>query len=198
MDPDGSGAPVDADARAFDTLYQAHYGDLVALLHALTDDLGDAQDLAQDVFCRAWQRWRVIAGYDDPVAWLRRVAVNLATSRFRRRRTADRHLARQQVEVVPALQPDHVALVAALRTLPVNQRTAVVLHYLVDLPVADVAQELGVPVGTVKAWLSRGRAALASRLDEAGRPGPGAVGPADAGPTGRTSGTVDGGRAATR
>lgn len=167
MDPDGR------DAGAFDALYQAHYRDLVALLHALTGDLGDAQDLAQEVFCRAWQRWRVIAGYDDPVAWLRRVGINLATSRFRRRRTADRHLARERALVVPALQPDHVALVAALRTLPVNQRTAVVLHYLMDLPVADVAQELGVPAGTVKAWLSRGRTALATRLGETGgMPGP--------------------------
>ncbi|MBX6748760.1 MAG: SigE family RNA polymerase sigma factor [Micromonosporaceae bacterium] len=195
MDPDGSGARAQAEARAFDALYQAHYRDLVALLHALTGDLGDAQDLAQDVFCRAWQRWRAIAGYDDPVAWLRRVAVNLATSRFRRRRTADRHLARQQVEVVPALQPDHVALVAALRTLPTNQRTAMVLHYLVDLPVADVAQELGVPVGTVKAWLSRGRTALATQLSEAGATGLDAEDRADADPSGRTAGSVNGGRA---
>lgn len=196
MDRDGSDPPVTADASAFDALYQAYYRDLVALLHALTGDLGDAQDLAQEVFCRAWQRWRVIAGYDDPVAWLRRVGVNLATSRFRRRRTADRHLARERVSVVPALQPDHVALVAALRTLPANQRTAVVLHYLVDLPVANVAHELGVPPGTVKAWLSRGRAALAGRLGETGRTAP--TSRADAGPSGGTPGPVDGEGATTR
>ena len=67
---------------------------------------------------------------------------------------------------VPALSPDHVALVAALRTLPADQRRALVLHHLADLPVAQVAEETGVPVGTVKARLSRGRAALALHLTE--------------------------------
>ena len=150
----------------FDLLYQAHYADVVGALHALTGDLGEAQDLTQEAFCRAWQRWHSIAAYDDPVAWVRRVAVNLANSRWRHLRVADRHLRRERSAVMPALQPDHVALVAALRHLPTQHRTALVLHHMVDLPVAEVAQELGVPVGTVKAWLSRGRAALALRLAE--------------------------------
>ena len=57
-------------------------------------------------------------------------------------------------------------LVAALRTLPVGQRRAVVLYHLVDLPVDQIAAELGVAVGTVKSWLHRGRAALAAQLDD--------------------------------
>jgi RNA polymerase sigma-70 factor (ECF subfamily) len=55
-------------------------------------------------------------------------------------------------------------LVAALRQLPAAQRRAVVLHHIVDLPVTEVADELGVPVGTVKAWLHRGRQTLACLL----------------------------------
>lgn len=66
---------------------------------------------------------------------------------------------------MPATEPDHVALVVALRRLPEAQRRAVVLHHVAGLPVADVAAETGVPVGTVKARLSRGRAALAVLLD---------------------------------
>ena len=150
----------------FDLLYQAHYTDVVATLHALTGDLGEAQDLTQEAFCRAWQRWHSIAAYDNPVAWVRRVAVNLANSRWRHLRVADRHLRRERCAVVPPMQPDHVALVAALRHLPAGHRTALVPHDMVDLPVAEVAQELGVPVGTVKAWLSRGRAALALHLGD--------------------------------
>jgi RNA polymerase sigma-70 factor (ECF subfamily) len=60
----------------------------------------------------------------------------------------------------------HVALVAALRQLPEAQRQALVLHHIADLPVQAVAREVGVPEGTIKARLSRGRAALAALLTE--------------------------------
>lgn len=153
-------------ADDFDELYRAHYGNVVAMAYALTGDLAEAQDLAQEGFCRAWQRWGRVAGYDDPLAWVRRVVANLATSRWRRLMVARRHLRREQPGEVPALGPDHVALVVALRALPETQRRAIVLHHLVDLPVAEVARELGVAVGTVKSWLHRGRAALAAKLTE--------------------------------
>jgi RNA polymerase sigma-70 factor (ECF subfamily) len=159
-----SGSVVKASAAGFDELYQAHYADLVAMLHAFTGDLGEAQDLAQEAFCRAWQRWSALAAYDNPVAWIRRVALNLASSRWRRLRVADRHLRRERLAVVPPLHPDHVALVAALRRLPADQRRALVLHHVMDLPVAEVAHELGVAVGTVKSWLHRGRTAMAAQL----------------------------------
>ena len=60
-----------------------------------------------------------------------------------------------------------LALVEALRTLPIRQRQAIVLHHLVGLPVEEVAQTLRMPAGTVKSLLSRGRRALAARLGEA-------------------------------
>lgn len=152
----------------FDELYQAHYGNVVAMAYALTGDLAEAQDLAQEAFCRAWQRWRRVAGYEDPVAWVRRVVANLSTSRWRRLAAARRYLRKERVDHVPALDSDHVALVAALRTLPETQRQAIVLHHLADLPVSAVAHELGVADGTVKSWLHRGRAALATQLTERG------------------------------
>jgi RNA polymerase sigma-70 factor (ECF subfamily) len=65
----------------------------------------------------------------------------------------------------PAVDESRVALVEALRRLPEQQRQALVLHHLCDLPVRSVALEIGVPEGTVKARLSRGRAALAVLLD---------------------------------
>ena len=62
-----------------------------------------------------------------------------------------------------------MALVAALKQLPEAQRQALVLHHIADLPVHAVAAEVGVPEGTIKARLSRGRAALAALLtDETG------------------------------
>ena len=61
-----------ADRGGLRRLYQARYGDLVAMLHAYLGDLTEAQDLAQESFCRAWQQWEKVAGYEDPMAWLRR------------------------------------------------------------------------------------------------------------------------------
>ena len=159
-----------AGAGEFDQLYHARYLDVVATVHALTGDLPDAQDLAQEAFCRAWQRWSRLRRYEDPAAWVRRVAVNLALSRWRRLRVARRHLLRRDgPDSVPPLEPDHVLLVTALRKLPVQQRHAVVLYHLVDLPVDQIADEMGVAVGTVKSWLHRGRAALAAQLQDTDR-----------------------------
>ena len=73
-----------------------------------------------------------------------------------------------------AADESRVALVAALRRLPEAQRHALVLHHLCDLPVHAVAREIGVPEGTVKARLSRGRAALAALLASNDAPDPGA------------------------
>lgn len=151
--------------REFDELYAAHVGDLTVQLYAYTGNRQDAQDLVQEAFCRALARWPEVTTYDDPVAWVRRVAWNLATSRWRRGRTALAFLRRQRGDVVAGPGPDRVDLVAALGTLPDAQRRAMVLHYLADLPVADIADREGVPVGTVKSWLHRGRVALAARLN---------------------------------
>jgi RNA polymerase sigma-70 factor (ECF subfamily) len=71
---------------------------------------------------------------------------------------------RQRLETTPAPSEDHVALVAGLKHLPETQREALVLFYLADLSIETIAKQLGVPPGTVKARLSRGRTALAAQL----------------------------------
>ena len=68
---------------------------------------------------------------------------------------------------VPAASAEAVALLEALRTLPMRQRQAIVLHHLVDLSVEEVAATLGTRPGTVKSLLARGRRALANRLSDA-------------------------------
>ncbi len=153
-------------ARDFDEFYAAHFRSTTVQIFASFGDMAEAQDIAQEAFCRALARWETIAGYDDPVAWVRVVAWNLATSRWRRVRTALTFARKQRAELVPPPSPDHVALTAALRTLPEKQRRAVVLFYLADLSVAEVALDAGVPTGTVKSWLSRAREALARELSD--------------------------------
>lgn len=155
-------------AHSFDDFYHAHFRSVTTQLCAYTGDLGQAQDLAQEAFTRALARWERLVRYDDPVAWVRRVGWNLARSRWRRLRTARGHLLRQRrVEPeVPGPTPDRVAIDRALAALPTNHRRVVVLHYLADLPVAQIALQEGVAEGTVKSWLHRGRAALATLLNE--------------------------------
>ncbi|MEI2714670.1 MAG: SigE family RNA polymerase sigma factor [Nocardioides sp.] len=149
----------------FSEFYAATWSRTLACAYALTGELGSAEEVAQEAYARAWSRWGRLATYDEPAAWVRQVTTNLAVSRWRRLDTARRHLATARPpDDTRAPSEDTVALVAALRTLPANQRRAIVLHHLADLPVDQVARLEGCPAGTIKARLSRGRAALAALL----------------------------------
>lgn len=153
----------------FDSFYATTAPSLVRQVHGLTGDLAEAQDCVQEAYARAWQRWATVSGYDVPAAWVRQVAFRLAISRFRRARVGVGVLRRVGPPAqVPPLDPSHVAIVQALKCLPEAQRIAVVLHHVAGLSVAEVAVETGAPTGTVKARLSRGRAALADLLAEEG------------------------------
>ena len=151
----------------FAEFYAAHFQRLTVLLYAYTHDLALAQDLVQEAFTRAVSRWDTVSRYDDPLAWVRLVAFNLAKSRWRRARIAMRHARSQREEVVSGPEPDRVELVRALARLPESQRQAIILHYLGDLSVAEIADQTGAAIGTVKARLHRGRTALANYLSDA-------------------------------
>ncbi|MGA8113808.1 MAG: SigE family RNA polymerase sigma factor [Actinocatenispora sp.] len=151
---------------AFDDFYADNVRAITVQIYAYFGNLLDAQDVVQEAFCRAYPRWDKLSGYDDPVAWVRRVAWNLATSRWRRMRTAMRFARRQREEHIAGPSPDHVALTAALATLPERQRRAVVLHYLADQSIAEIARREKVAEGTVKSWLHRARGALAQQLTD--------------------------------
>ena len=150
----------------FTRFYDATWSRTVACAYAVTGELGAAEEMAQEAYPRAWPRWSTLATYDDPGAWVRQVATRQAISRWRRTRTAVRHLARS-APPDPVAPPDEntVALVRALRTLPEAQRRALVLHHLAGFTVAEIATQERCPEGTVKARLSRGRAALLPLLD---------------------------------
>jgi RNA polymerase sigma-70 factor, ECF subfamily len=149
----------------FDGLYAACATRLVSQVALLTGDVGEAQDAVQEAFIRAWNhrdRVEVAAGAEG---WVRTTALRLAVSRWRRIRRGALGAASPD-QTVAGPDPDHVALVAAMRRLPEVQRTALALHYFCDLTVEEVSVETHAPVGTVKARLSRGRAALAAALGE--------------------------------
>lgn len=162
------------DEREFDDFYSGSFRRITHQLHAMIGDRDEAQECVQEAFVRAWAHRRQLDRAEHPEAWVRTTAYRLAVSRWRRtmrgRRPADRALARPAAGAPP--DESRVALVAALRQLPEEQRRALVLHHLADLPVRDVAAEVGAPEGTVKARLSRGRAALAALLADPEGPTP--------------------------
>ncbi|GAA0914912.1 SigE family RNA polymerase sigma factor [Virgisporangium ochraceum] len=167
--------PVPAASTAdFDAFYLANFDRFIVQLHAYTADMATAQDVVQEAFARALQRWSRVSTYDNPEAWVRRVAWNLATSNWRRIARFNTFMRKQSVErLVAEPSPDRVMLVRALATLPETQRRAVVLHYLGDMSVNDIAAQERVAPGTVKSWLHRGRAALAAALSDSKEEAPG-------------------------
>lgn len=160
------GSATDPIQRCFDQSYKR----LVGQLYGVCGDIAEAEDVVAEAFTRAVSKKRTFEKLEHPEAWLRTVAVNIARTRFRRRLAGEKLLGKRAVldEDVrtPELSDDRVMLVAALRKLPHQQREALALHYLADLSVGDVAATLGVPDGTVKARLSRGRTALAEILEQ--------------------------------
>lgn len=164
--PTCAGADVRTEAE-FTDLYEKHFSELAAQVCAYLGDATEAQDLVQEAFLRAWQRWDKVGGYEEPVAWVRRVAWNLATSRHRRNQVARKFLQKSSApELAPAASPDHVALVAALKHVPAKRRQALVMHYMADMTVAAIAAATGAKEGTVKSWLHRGRKELAALLTD--------------------------------
>ena len=145
-------------------LYAASYRRLLGQLIGVTGSVAEAEDVVQEAFVRGLDHPARLLGADNPEAWLRTVAVNLARSRWRR--------AQRLVGLAPRLVEEprvgdtdgNLVLLQALRTLPAGQREVIALHHLTDLTVERVADTLGLPTGTVKARLARGRAALSALL----------------------------------
>ena len=156
------------DESEFDELYVSSYPRLTAQLYAMIGDRDEAEECVQEAFVRAWQHRGKLERSGQPEAWVRTTAYRLAVSRWRRvllsRRSPDRALTAGKSSAEPS--DARLALVTALRQLPEGQRRALVLHHIADLTVAQVARETGSAEGTVKAQLSRGRAALAGLLDD--------------------------------
>jgi len=159
---DSSASSAAAD---FDAFYQGSSRRVMHQMYAMTGNLADAQELVQEAYARAWQRWSTVSTYDEPEAWVRTVAWRLAASRWRKAKNGVAAMLRHgPPEDTPEPSIDNVALVTALRKIPEAQRRAIVLHHLSGLSVTEVAHETGAPEGTVKARLARGRAALAELL----------------------------------
>lgn len=150
-----------------ESLFRAHHGRLVRALTVACGNEQIAADAVQVAFVKAHLKWRSIMSYDDPVGWIRRVAINNMRDEHRResrkQRVVDRLGAEPEVQV-QAPQLDEVA--AMLAGLPRQQRLSLALFYVDGLSVAETAATLGISEGAVKFHLHQGRSTLRGQLGE--------------------------------
>ena len=151
-------APGDTDlVVTFEELYAEQYAPMVRLAHTLVDTVPRAEEVVQDAFAAVYERFDRL---DQPAAYLRVCVLNNCRRVLRRRM-----LRRRQPDAPVAdgeLGFNHV--VDAIRRLPNRQRSMVVLRYDLQLTDAEIADTLGVPIGTVKSTLHRAIAALRQEL----------------------------------
>jgi RNA polymerase sigma-70 factor (ECF subfamily) len=163
-------APITVGVRpalSFEGFYMANERRLFRALFVLTGSRDAAEDLAQQAFCRVWERWGRVEALDDPVGYLFRTAFNLHHSAGRRAvRAARRALdVRAHAAPVPAPGPDEMAadrdhVTRALALLTPRQREAVVLTQLLDCDAAEAGRIMRIRPATVRALVSQARSAL--------------------------------------
>ena len=158
--------PDEAAQDDFESFFRQEYPRLLTVAVAFVGDREVARELVQESLLRAFNAWSEIVRLERPGGWTRRVLVNLCIDVHRRRGREQRALARSAPASSAAQSADLPSPVFwnAVRDLPRLQRSVVVLHYVDDLSVAEVAKVLGVSPGSVKTSLSRARSSLAPML----------------------------------
>jgi RNA polymerase sigma-70 factor (ECF subfamily) len=169
---------VEGDTEAFGQLFQRHSGRLWAVALRITCDPDDAADALQDAMISAFRRAAGFRAESAVTTWLHRIVVNASLDLLRRRPSRSVSWSGNPDEL-PAAEPGQPAdgagaadsrldVQAALRLLPPPQRAALVLVDMLGYSVADAAEILGVPPGTVKSRCARGRASLAPHVSHLG------------------------------
>ncbi len=152
----------DPDDRGFSDFFHREFEPLVRTAYLVLHDQPAAEDVAQDAFGQLYRHWTKVSSYDNPHAWVRRVAIRMAV-RLARREETRRALTRGQPPRVSPPGRD-LDLAAALRRLPAQQRAAVALHYYEDRPAEEVGALLGCSASAVRTHLARARTRLAQLL----------------------------------
>jgi RNA polymerase sigma factor (sigma-70 family) len=175
LDVLSSRLPVAKPALSFDAFYLGEIDRLVALATGLCGR-AQAEDVAQEAMLVTFRRWREVGRRDHPAAFARRVCANLAVSAFRRRLVEVRALARltdrswaghaDETQFTAQAGDDDREFWAQVCALPRRQSQAVALRYVYGLPVAEIADTLGISEGSAKVHLHRGRRTLAARLGD--------------------------------
>ncbi|MQY36112.1 hypothetical protein SRB17_41090 [Streptomyces sp. RB17] len=145
--------------------YRAHYRSLLGLAALLLDDTASCEDVVQEAFIRVHSARKRVRDPDKTLAYLRQTVVNLSRSTLRRRILGLKLLSKPMPDMASAEegaydQLERRDLIQAMKGLQRRQREVLVLRYFADMTEAQVAETLGISLGSVKAYGSRGIAAL--------------------------------------
>jgi RNA polymerase sigma-70 factor (sigma-E family) len=152
-------------ARAVTEIYTTHYRSLVRLAVLLVRDVATAEEVVQDSFIAMHGAWRRLRDPEKALSYLRQSVVNRSRSVLRHRMVVDKNAPKPAPDMPSAEQGalsllERSAVIAALRTLPLRQREALVLKFYADLSEAQIATAMGISRGAVKSHTARGVAAL--------------------------------------
>ena len=165
---DGKNRPAAAGPVDFDDTFRRCYGSMVRSLAVAAGDREVAADCVQEAFTRAFVRWGRVSRLDDPVGWIRHVAVNRMRDHFRRsergRRAVDRLGSQTTFAAAAPAEPSELG--ALLATLPTQQRIAAALFYVEELSVNEIAQAMHLSDGAVKYHLHAARKTLRDALEK--------------------------------
>jgi len=151
--------------QKFREFFEAEFRPLRRLGYLLTGDWAEAEDLAQEAMVRTYRAWARITERERPGAYARSVLVNRRRSLLRRSAVAAKHAEMlRSPEYAPDLGDEGMVLWDAIRALPQRQRAAIILRFYEDMPEAEVASVLDMPVGTVKSLVHRGIGRLRTQL----------------------------------
>ena len=163
-------AAISGDEEAFAWLARGSADRLFAVAYRILRDFEGAQDAVQQALVSAWEQLPSLRDVDRFDAWLHRVLVNACYAEARRARRW-----RDNVRALPLDGPEsrdatvdvvlRDALDRGFRRLPVEQRAVFILHHYVGMPLTDVAETLGVPLGTAKSRLHYATNSLRAALD---------------------------------
>lgn len=145
--------------------YRAHYRSLLGLAALLLDDTASCEDVVQEAFIRVHSARKRVRDPEKTLAYLRQTVVNLSRSALRRRILGLKLLSKPMPDMASAEegaydQLERDSLIKAMKGLQRRQREVLVLRYFADMTEAQVAETLGISLGSVKAYGSRGIAAL--------------------------------------
>ncbi|WP_078947849.1 SigE family RNA polymerase sigma factor [Streptomyces griseus] len=150
--------------------YRAHYRSLLGLAALLLDDTASCEDVVQEAFIRVHSARKRVRDPEKTLAYLRQTVVNLSRSALRRRILGLKLLSKPMPDMASAEegaydQLERDSLIKAMKGLQRRQREVLVLRYFADMTEAQVAETLGISLGSVKAYGSRGIAALRTAME---------------------------------
>jgi len=158
---------IEREEASFEVFFEQHYPSVARALVLVVGGETEAEDLVEEAFARAWDRWDRVRAMASPAGYVYRTAVNLHRNRLRRlARELRRHRPPEPAPDPAGAAEDRDRIRRALAALPLNQREAIVLVGWFGLDTGEAAAALGIKPASLRSRLHRARTALRSQLGE--------------------------------